>query len=49
METLNDIVAESARRFGDRPALLIKPGFRTRVWSYADLADIVPRVARHFA
>ena len=49
METLNDIIVESARRFGDRPALLIKPGFRTRIWSYADLADIVPRVARHLA
>ena len=49
METLNDILEESAAKFGDKTALLIKPGFRTREWTYRDLADIVPRVARHLS
>ncbi len=49
METLNDILEESAVRFPRKPSLIIKPGFRTRVWTYRDLADIVPRVARHFS
>jgi long-chain acyl-CoA synthetase len=44
--TLLDLLREAAARFGDRPALLIKPGFRTRIWSYRDLADLAPRVAR---
>jgi long-chain acyl-CoA synthetase len=49
MKTLNDIVGGSAARFGGKPAFIIRPGFRTRTWSYRDLADLVPRVARHFA
>ena len=49
IETLNDIVEVSAARFGDKTALLIKPGFRTREWSYRDLADLVPRAARYLA
>lgn len=49
VETLNDIVPVSAERFGDKTAFLIKPGFRTRAWSYRDLADVVPRVARHLS
>ena len=49
MNTLNDIVPASAKRFGRKPALIIRPGFRTRTWTYRDLADLVPRVARHFA
>jgi long-chain acyl-CoA synthetase len=47
VETLNDILAESARRFGGKDAFIIRPGFRTRAWSYRDLNDIVPRVARY--
>jgi long-chain acyl-CoA synthetase len=47
VETLNDILAESAAKFGDKDALIIKPGFRTRSWSYRDLEDVVPRIARH--
>ena len=47
METLNDILEVSARKFGTKDALMIRPGFRTRVWSYRDLNDIVPRVARY--
>src|SRR5207247_7984262 len=47
METMNDILEESARKFGDKDALTIRPGFRTRAWSYRDLNDVVPRVARY--
>ena len=47
METLNDILEESAEQFGGKDALIIRPGFRTRSWTYRDLADIVPRVARY--
>jgi hypothetical protein len=42
--TLNDILEESAAKFGDKDAFIIKPGFRTRTWTYRDLADIVPRI-----
>ena len=47
METLNDILEVSAQRFGTKDAFMIRPGFRTRAWSYRDLNDIVPRVARY--
>ena len=46
METLIDLVREGAERFDRRPALLIRPFFRTRTWRYRDLAGIVPRAAR---
>ena len=49
MRTLNDILEESAAKFGNKDALIIKPGFRTRAWTYRDLADVVPRIARHLA
>jgi long-chain acyl-CoA synthetase len=49
VETLNDILPASAERFSDKTALLIKPGFRTRAWTYRDLANVVPRVARYLA
>ena len=49
LKTLNEILDESAARFGRKPALIIRPGFRTRVWTYRDLADVVPRIARHLA
>jgi long-chain acyl-CoA synthetase len=44
--TLVGLVARGAREYPDRSALLIRPGFRTLTWTYADLADIVPRAAR---
>ncbi|HEV8252674.1 MAG TPA: AMP-binding protein [Candidatus Limnocylindria bacterium] len=44
--TLIDLLRESAARYADRPALLIKPGFRTRIWTYRDLVELAPRVAR---
>ncbi len=49
METLNDILEESARKFGTKDAITIRPGFRTRAWSYRDLNDVVPRVARYLS
>jgi long-chain acyl-CoA synthetase len=44
-ETLVEMLREGATRYGERPALLIKPGFRTRIWSHRDLAQLAPRVA----
>jgi long-chain acyl-CoA synthetase len=49
METLNEIVPASAARFADKAAFVIKPGFRTRTWTYRDLADVVPRAARYLS
>jgi len=49
MNTLLDILESSAQKFGRKPALLIKPGFRTRVWTFGQLAEVVPRVAALFA
>jgi long-chain acyl-CoA synthetase len=45
METLVDLVRAGAERFDRRPALLIRPFFRTRTWRYRDLGAIVPRAA----
>lgn len=45
MDTVIDLLAASTARFGRHPALVIKPGFRTRTWRYRDLGDQVPRVA----
>ncbi len=49
LDTLNDILEHSAAKFGNKDALIIKPGFRTRAWTYRDLADVVPRIARYLA
>jgi acyl-CoA synthetase (AMP-forming)/AMP-acid ligase II len=49
LNTLNEILDASAARFGTKPALIIRPGFRTRVWTYRELAELVPRVARYLA
>src|SRR6266540_6099539 len=49
METLNDILEESVKKFGGKDALTIRPGFRTRTWRYRDLNAIVPRVARYLS
>ena len=43
--TVNDFLDNIARRFGDRPALLFKPGFRYRVWSYRELRHTAAQVA----
>jgi len=49
VETLNDILEVSAAKFGRKDAFIIKPGFRTRTWTYRDLANIVPRIARYLS
>jgi long-chain acyl-CoA synthetase len=49
VETLQDLVTEGAARFDRRPALMIRPFFRTRTWRYRDLGAIVPRAARVLA
>ena len=49
METLQDLVTEGAARFDRRPALMIRPFFRTRTWRYRDLGAIIPRAARVLA
>ena len=45
MQTLVDLVREGGAAFDRRPALLIRPFFRTRTWRYRDLAATVPRAA----
>jgi long-chain acyl-CoA synthetase len=49
METLIQLVQQGAERFDRRPALMIRPFFRTRTWRYRDIATIVPRAARVLA
>ncbi|TME13461.1 MAG: hypothetical protein E6I65_00890 [Chloroflexi bacterium] len=46
MDTLVDLVRTGAERFDRRPALMIRPFFRTRTWRYRDLGRIVPQAAR---
>ena len=43
--TVDDFLDDIARRFGDRPALMFKPGFRYRVWSYRELRHASAQVA----
>jgi long-chain acyl-CoA synthetase len=45
MQTIIDLTERAAATHGTAPALTIKPGFRTRTWTYADIGDQVPRVA----
>jgi len=49
MENLVELIAEGARKYDARPALLIRPTFRTRIWRFRDLGMIVPRAARILA
>ncbi len=46
METLTELVDEVGARYDKRPALLIRPSFRTRTMRYRDLRSTVPRAAR---
>ncbi|MEO5704091.1 MAG: AMP-binding protein, partial [Candidatus Limnocylindrales bacterium] len=46
MDTLVDLVRQGATRFDRKPALMIRPFFRTRSWRYRDLAKQTARVAR---
>jgi long-chain acyl-CoA synthetase len=45
MDTIIDLVERAVAEHGERRALVIKPGFRTRIWTYADIGRQVPRVA----
>jgi long-chain acyl-CoA synthetase len=47
MQTLNDLLETAANRFGDAPALLIKPGIRVRAWRYRELWEAAGKVAAH--
>ncbi len=44
--TLAELLASAARRHGDKPALIIKPGVRDRVTTYAALDSAASRFAR---
>ena len=44
-QTIIEFLAESAERFGERPAVLFKPGIRYQQWSYADLWESAGKVA----
>jgi long-chain acyl-CoA synthetase len=46
VQTLVDLALVGGERFGPRPALIIRPSFRTRTMTYRDLAILVPRAAR---
>ena len=45
MDTIIELAEQAAMTHGNRRALVIKPGFRTRIWTYADIGEQVPRVA----
>ncbi|MEP6468631.1 MAG: AMP-binding protein, partial [Chloroflexota bacterium] len=45
VDTIIELLEQAVAKHGQRPALIIKPGFRTRIWTYADIGDQVPRVA----
>lgn len=47
MQTLNDLLETAANRFGDSPALLIKPGIRVRSWSYREIWEASGTVAAY--
>jgi len=44
-KTILELMERAATDHGAQTAMLIKPGFRTRTWTYADVAGQVPRVA----
>jgi long-chain acyl-CoA synthetase len=44
-ETILQLLERAVRDHGDRPALQIKPGFRTRTWTFDEIGDAVPRIA----
>jgi long-chain acyl-CoA synthetase len=45
METLIELVADAAARYGDRVALMMKPGIRMQAWRYDELLPAAARVA----
>ncbi len=47
METLVDMLLDSARRFGQREVFLFKPGFRTQKWNYGQVLEGSSAIASH--
>ena len=47
MDTLVELLESSAKNFGPNPALIMKPSFRNRVWTYADVWENAGRVASY--
>lgn len=45
METILELLDRAVADHGRSPALVIKPGFRTRTWTYEDIGEQVPRIA----
>ena len=45
METLVDLLDESARKYGPNPALLVKPSFKYLAWSYRQLWEAAGQAA----
>ncbi|MGE3273428.1 MAG: AMP-binding protein, partial [Chloroflexota bacterium] len=45
MQTIPDLISDVARRYGRRPALGIRLGLRTEIWSYQDVARGMAAVA----
>ena len=46
MDTIIDLVERATAQHGSRTALVIRPGFRTRTWTFRDIGGQTPRVAR---
>jgi len=44
-QTIIEFLAAAAERFGERPAVMFKPGIRYQKWSYAELWESSGRVA----
>jgi long-chain acyl-CoA synthetase len=45
MKTLTDILKNSAQKFGDRPALIMRMGYRTLKLSYRDIYELAKKIA----
>ena len=44
-DTILELLERAVADHGDHPALRIKPGFRTRTWTYRQVGEAVPRIA----
>ena len=44
-QTIVEFLAAAAERFGERPAVMFKPGIRYQKWSYEELWESSGRVA----
>jgi long-chain acyl-CoA synthetase len=49
MDTIPELIADVARRYGERPALGIRRGLRTERWSYLDVERGMRRAAENLA